>query len=313
MKNYYTSIMGIILLYLLILSPNVNAQVTIGSSGNPDPNALMDLKEDDNTGESEKGLLLPRVALIGPNVSLPLPYHVKGMLVYNEINTDSLTIGLYKNTGTQWVPIQLPSGSSADQFLVINEESLTPRWVTKYIPDPTQSDQYSLDKAEAFKFTTGHIFPATENHGGVTYAENATLSTSWHEITDPITITPTNADNKIIIFLQTNLLQSPYVTGGTQSYAGGIFLNNQLKGVRMGVISSSVTTIDISTPPVSKPETLFFVLENLPVQANTIRIAFIKRTRVGGATDLYIGRDIEVNGTIYPGSTSLSYEFYEKN
>lgn len=311
----------VFVLFVNIFVSSLKAQVTIGSQEAPNSNALLDMKEDDTTDESQKGFLLPRVVLVGPNVPFPLLSHVEGMIVYNTAASDSLPTGLYKNDGVRWQPMEIPAGESEGQFLVVDPNTMIPRWVTKYIPPANETEAYSLTKAEAFKYTTGVSIPANENWGGTVYTENSPLTpantTGWHPIIPSITIPVNNPDNKIIIFLQTTLLQPHYASGNFLSYAGGIFLktpsssNSLLKGVRMSLITSTGG----GTEPVSKAETLFFVLENLPVGNNVIQIAFKRRTPSNQniVTALNVGRNMTVGSKTYQGSTSLSYEYYERN
>ena len=85
----------------------VNAQVRVGSSSNPHPGAVLDLRSDNSS--DQKGLLLPRVKLTGANVwSLDETNDdkpVAGMLVYNETATIDLPVGVYVWDGTKWVPL----------------------------------------------------------------------------------------------------------------------------------------------------------------------------------------------------------------
>ena len=68
------------------VSPNVNAQLEISSTN--------------------KGLLLPRVALSATNIASPLTSHVLGMVVYNTATAGSgstaVSPGFYTNDGTKW-------------------------------------------------------------------------------------------------------------------------------------------------------------------------------------------------------------------
>lgn len=295
------------------------AQVTIGSNEAPQAGALLDLHENETTKESTKGFLLPRVVLLGPNLAFPLLSHVEGMVVYNEAASDTLGVGLYKNDGRRWQPMQLPKGQKEGQFLVMDRATMTPQWVTKFFPTSFEASQYSLTKTEAFKYKSSYVFPGNENYGGTEYDQDDPIdngypsypnNTGWHQIIPEITIDVNEDDNKIIIFLQTTLFQHYYASGGYLSYAGGIFLNGDLQGVRMSTINSTSTN---TQDAVSKSETLFFVLEDLPAGENTIQIAFKRRTHSSTAVgDLYVGGDMTWNSKTYPGSTSVSYEFYEK-
>ena len=94
------------LLLVVILGMGINsqAQVTIGSGESPNIDALLDLKET-NTGTSNKGLLLPRVSLASTASASPLSAHVAGMTVYNTATTGDVTPGHYYNDGTKWVKL----------------------------------------------------------------------------------------------------------------------------------------------------------------------------------------------------------------
>ncbi len=93
-KNKYTSLIFTVF-YLL-----TNAQVGVGVS-NPNANAQLDITS------TNKGFLLPRVALTATNSPLPLTSHVAGMTVYNTATNTSVAAnpvypGEYYNDGTQW-------------------------------------------------------------------------------------------------------------------------------------------------------------------------------------------------------------------
>jgi len=101
-----------IILFTVILSGSsllLQGQVTIGSGNEPDPNALLDLRENADKS-STKGFLLPRVSLEATNLATPLTAHEKGMTVYNigtsPASVDSkyyLSPGFYYNDGIKWV------------------------------------------------------------------------------------------------------------------------------------------------------------------------------------------------------------------
>ncbi|WP_053082679.1 hypothetical protein [Chryseobacterium angstadtii] len=79
----------------------VEAQVGIGITS-PDVNAGLDVTS------SNKGVLLPRVALISTNNASPLSAHVAGMSVYNTATNTTVAAspvypGEYYNDGTQWL------------------------------------------------------------------------------------------------------------------------------------------------------------------------------------------------------------------
>ncbi|MEI8086987.1 MAG: hypothetical protein WCG93_12305 [Paludibacter sp.] len=93
---------------ICLFTSNLKAQVTIGNNNTPDVNAILDLQSNTN-----KGLLLPRVALTATNNPSPTSAHTAGMTVYNTATTSvnngyDVSPGFYYNDGTKWV--QLPLG-----------------------------------------------------------------------------------------------------------------------------------------------------------------------------------------------------------
>ncbi len=97
------------------LSPNINAQLEINSNN--------------------KGLLLPRVALIATNNPAPLSAHVAGMVVYNTATSSTagtaVSPGFYTNDGIKWnkmitsagfIPFVVASASSNTAY-TLNDAS----------------------------------------------------------------------------------------------------------------------------------------------------------------------------------------------
>lgn len=72
--------------------------VGIGTNS-PNANAILELNS------SNKGLLMPRVALVATTNASPLTQHVAGMHVYNTAAVNDVTPGEYYNDGTKWLPI----------------------------------------------------------------------------------------------------------------------------------------------------------------------------------------------------------------
>lgn len=79
----------------------LNASVTIGSVDAPNSDALLDLQQ--SNGKSNKGLLLPRVALSSTSSPNPMTSHIEGMAIYNIATVSDVTPGYYYNDGTKWV------------------------------------------------------------------------------------------------------------------------------------------------------------------------------------------------------------------
>jgi hypothetical protein len=77
-----------------------NAQMKLGS--NPTTTNADALLEMETTN---KGLLLPRVALTSTTAFAPLTAHVAGMAVYNTATAGDVTSGYYFDNGTKWVRV----------------------------------------------------------------------------------------------------------------------------------------------------------------------------------------------------------------
>lgn len=61
------------------------------------PDAVLEIES------TNKGVLLPRVALTATTSPAPLNAHVAGMVVYNTATAGDVTPGQYTNNGTAWV------------------------------------------------------------------------------------------------------------------------------------------------------------------------------------------------------------------
>lgn len=83
------------LVVLFLLSGKTFSQVGIGTT-TPDQSAMLEISSGD------KGLLIPRLALVDPQLSAPLPAHVAGMMVYNTNNNEKVKPGFYMNNGSAW-------------------------------------------------------------------------------------------------------------------------------------------------------------------------------------------------------------------
>lgn len=87
-------------LLLILFYANVTAQVGIGTL-TPNSDAMLEVVTTD------KGILLPRVALQSTAASFPLSAHTQGMIVFNMAQSGTGTAmvfpGLYFNDGKNWV------------------------------------------------------------------------------------------------------------------------------------------------------------------------------------------------------------------
>lgn len=99
---------------LFILGAQVaTAQVKIGSNPTTiNSNSLLEMEA------TNKGMLMPRVALTATNNASPLSSHIQGMTIYNTAVSGSgstaVSEGFYYNDGTKWVKIQTQTSIAGD-------------------------------------------------------------------------------------------------------------------------------------------------------------------------------------------------------
>jgi len=87
------------LLFLLLSAfaiTEIYPQVGIGTVV-PDSNSALDVTATD------KGLLIPRVALSATTATTPLSAHIAGMTIYNTATVSDVTPGFYYNNGARWI------------------------------------------------------------------------------------------------------------------------------------------------------------------------------------------------------------------
>lgn len=90
-KKYFLSM-------IVLTGASSMAQVKIGSNPtNLNPNSVLEIES------TNKGMLLPRLALTGTSSATPLNAHVAGMVVFNTATTGDVFPGFYFNDGSKWV------------------------------------------------------------------------------------------------------------------------------------------------------------------------------------------------------------------
>jgi hypothetical protein len=150
-----------------------NHSVGIGTS-TPNTNAKLDITS------TNKGLLLPRVALTALNIASPLTAHVAGMEVYNTAKSISVVgqevyPGKYINDGTQWVrqmtvnDKQLIVGGTG-QDLIITPIAMSVGASTNATADITPEFSFTLTKPNLVDFNS-YISVLYENESGGTITD----------------------------------------------------------------------------------------------------------------------------------------------
>lgn len=98
------TILPVLFIIIFSQSAKVFAQVKIGNNPTTiNSDAVLE------TESTNKGLLLPRIALTGTNAAAPLSAHTAGMAVYNTATAgtspNNVTPGIYYNNGSRWIKL----------------------------------------------------------------------------------------------------------------------------------------------------------------------------------------------------------------
>ena len=87
-----------LLILALVYTPDIFSQVKIGDNPRSiNADAVLEIES------SNKGVILPRIALKSTKTPIPLKKFIPGMIVYNTTTAEDLTPGLYYCDGTKWV------------------------------------------------------------------------------------------------------------------------------------------------------------------------------------------------------------------
>jgi hypothetical protein len=87
-----------LIVIILITTKNSFAQVKVGLTASAaNPNAMLEIES------TNKGFLLPRLALVSTTSPAPLTSFVKGMVVYDTVTVNDITPGIYYSDGTKWL------------------------------------------------------------------------------------------------------------------------------------------------------------------------------------------------------------------
>lgn len=192
-----------------------------------------------------------------------------------DVNGDMNVAGKIYTRGTD---ISLGDPGNKNKAFTSNGDDEAVSWEDVKIPVGYEGGLY-LTSVEALSDRAGLNLTAT---GFGTYSENAALSGNWVEIpllTQAVAVT--HPVNKIHVQLQTT---AQINFDGSGSFACGIFMDNQLKGVRVDVVkgpSGSYNVFNINTS-----------FDNVATGNHTFKIACRGRTFSSGATTarLAIGR-----------------------
>jgi hypothetical protein len=95
----------------------VFAQVKVSETPSiANPDAILEIES------TNKGLLLPRLALVSTTLPAPLNNFVNGMLVYDTVTVNDVSPGMYYSDGTKWIKMNSGGSGSGNGTGNINVE-----------------------------------------------------------------------------------------------------------------------------------------------------------------------------------------------
>jgi len=138
-----------------LTSPSLAQNVSISPTGNaPDNSAALDIRD-----YTDKGILIPRIALTGTTSAGPISNPANSLLVYNTTNNPAagLTPGYYYNAGTTTSPIWvrlLNGGTPSDAWLTRGNAGTNPS--THFIGTTDNVDLvFRTNNTEKMRITAG--------------------------------------------------------------------------------------------------------------------------------------------------------------
>jgi uncharacterized protein (TIGR02145 family) len=116
-NHIYLFQLFMIILLIVLGTCKLNAQLKVGNNPKTlNPNSLFEMES------TNKGMLMPRLALVHPDSFTPMTAHIKGMIVFNTDSTSAITPGIYYNSGTKW--LKIPSAMVVNNGLSLSNDSL---------------------------------------------------------------------------------------------------------------------------------------------------------------------------------------------
>lgn len=152
------------------------AQMNVGSTSAPHADAALQITS------TNKGFLLPTLALTGSSSPSPLNAFVAGMTIYNTAvagsGSTSVTPGLYYCDGTQWLKLSTSNGS-----VVLNSSSTIDAAILGYSPSTTatatNSAPSTLTVGSATATRRGMYTHTANGHSFAAFTTNAAIT--WYQ------------------------------------------------------------------------------------------------------------------------------------
>lgn len=195
------------------------------------------------------------------------------------------------------------------QVLVSQGENNPPAWKSLNVPNIKAGEFYVIF-TDSYSDLIGQIFFSSDNiNGNPLYEENDLRTDSkfndWKDISGLTqSFSVYNTDHKVNVTFEA-IVQLSGSGSGSVDFACGIFINNQLKGVRVETIKQASSSHAFNTFLMS------VIAENVNIGENEAKISCARIRSNGYSGSIGIGRSIEDNINNFVAQSSLRIDVYE--
>ena len=266
------------LLFIAFISTSVSAQIVQkygDNNGAINSNSVLELES------SNKGLLLPRLALTSITAVAPLSAHVQGMTVYNTATAVDVTPGIYTNNGTTWV--RVTDSAILSSYLPLTGGSISGQ-LTSTVAVGTAPFAVTSTTPVANLSIGGNAATATT----ATTATNATNTGITNDTTTNATVYPT-----YVTSTTGNLSQKVANTKLNFNPSTGILNATGFSGTSLSLSGQFTSTVATGTAP-------FAVTSTTPVANLSIGGNAATATTATNATNTGITNDTATAVAVYP-------------
>jgi hypothetical protein len=287
------------LVFIAFISTSVSAQIVQkygDNNGAINSNSVLELES------SNKGLLLPRLALTSTTAVTPLSAHVQGMTVYNTATAGDVTPGIYTNSGAAWV--RVTDSAILSSYLPLTGGSISGQLRSTVV---TGTAPFAVDST-----TPVTNLSIGGNAATATTATNATNTGITNDTTTAVAVYPTfvtsNTGNlpQKVTSTKLSFIPSTGILSATGFSGSGASLTGTASALSIGGNAATATTAtnatntgitsDITTAATFYPTFVSGISGNLPQKvASTDKLSFIPSTGILTATG-FSGSGAELTG-----------------